>query len=48
MTRIRIAIASLMTAAAVLAGGAFVHHDAVASASHKGVVAGVIDCCDAP
>jgi hypothetical protein len=47
MTRIRIAVASLLAAVAVLAGGAIVHHDAAQSLSHKAVVAGEIDCCDA-
>lgn len=47
MTSIRIAIASLLAAVAVVAGGALAHHDAAPSASHKVVVAGEIECCDA-
>jgi type IV secretory pathway VirB2 component (pilin) len=46
MTSIRLAIASLLAAGAVLAGAAGVQHSAAASASHKTVVAGIIDCCD--
>jgi hypothetical protein len=43
MTSTRIAIASLLAAAAVLAGGAIAQHDAV---SHATVVASPVHCCD--
>jgi hypothetical protein len=46
MTSIRVAIASLLAAAAMLAGGALVQHKAEASVSHKVVVAGPITCCE--
>jgi hypothetical protein len=46
MISIRIAIASLLAAGAMLAAGALVQHSAAPSASHKTVVAGIIDCCD--
>ena len=46
MSSIRIAIASVLAAGAVLAGGALVHHNAAASVSHKVVVAGPTPCCD--
>jgi hypothetical protein len=46
MISIRIAIASLLTAAAVLAGGALAQHTATASVSHKTTVAGGIACCE--
>lgn len=45
MTSIRIAIASLLAAGALLAGGTVVQHSAAASVSHKIVVAGPIPCC---
>jgi hypothetical protein len=45
MTSIRIVIASLLAAVAMLAGGGLVHHDAAPSASHRTAVAGVVDCC---
>jgi hypothetical protein len=45
MTSIRVAIASLLAAAAMLAGGALVQHSE-ASVSHKVVVAGPITCCE--
>jgi len=48
MTKIRIAIASLLAAGTLLAGGALVQHSAAAGASHKTVVAGPIPCCDVP
>lgn len=46
MTSIRIAVASLLTAAAMFAGGALVQHNAAVSASHRTVVADPILCCD--
>jgi hypothetical protein len=45
MTSIRIAIASLLAAGAVLAGGAVAHNDAAVSAGHRIVVADPIPCC---
>ena len=45
MTSIRIAIASLLAAGALLAGGALVQHSGAASVSHKIVVAGITPCC---
>jgi hypothetical protein len=45
MTSIRIGVASLLAAAAMLAGGALVQHKAAPSVSHKVVVAGPITCC---
>ena len=45
MTSIRIAVASLLAAAAMLAGGALVQHNAPAGASHRIVVADPIPCC---
>jgi hypothetical protein len=46
MTSIRIAVASLLAAAAIVAGGALVQHTAAVSASHRTVVADPILCCD--
>jgi hypothetical protein len=46
MNSIRIAIASLLAAAAMLAGGAVIHHDATPRASHKIVLADPILCCE--
>jgi hypothetical protein len=46
MTSIRIAVASLLAAAAMFAGGALVQHNAVVSASHRTVVADPIPCCE--
>jgi len=45
MTTVRIAIASLLAAGALLAGGAVAQHSASASISHKTVVAGPVECC---
>ena len=45
MTSIRIAVASLLAAAAMLAGGALVQHNAAVSAGHKIVVADPIPGC---
>ena len=45
MTSIRIAIASLLAAGALFAGGAHVQHSAAATISHRIVVAGAIPCC---
>jgi len=45
MTSIRIAVASLLAAAAMLAGGALVQHNAPVDASHRIVVADPIPCC---
>jgi hypothetical protein len=45
---IRIAIASLLTAGALLAGGAVAQHTASASISHKTVLAGPVGCCGEP
>jgi hypothetical protein len=47
MTSIRIAIASLLAAGTLLAGGALAHHDGAASVSHKIVVASPEPCCEA-
>jgi len=47
MTSIRIAIASLLAAGALLAGGAFAQHNAGATVSHTVVVAGPEPCCEA-
>jgi hypothetical protein len=46
MTGIRIAVASLLAAAAMLAGGALVQHTAPVGASHRIVVADPIPCCE--
>jgi hypothetical protein len=46
MTSIRIAIASLLAAGALLAGGALAQHNAPVSASHSVVVAGPTPCCE--
>jgi hypothetical protein len=48
MNIIRIAIASLLAAGTLLAGGAVVQHNAAASVSHKTVVAGPVPCCGGP
>jgi hypothetical protein len=48
MTSIRIAIASLVAAGALLAGGALAQHNAGASVSHTVVVAGPVACCGDP
>jgi hypothetical protein len=45
MTSIRIAIASLLAAGTLLAGGAVAQHAAAARASHQTVVAGPVLCC---
>jgi hypothetical protein len=45
MTSIRIALASLIAAGALLAGGALAQHAAGASVSRTVVVAGVGPCC---
>ena len=45
MTSIRIALASLLAAGALLAGGALAQHSAGASVHHPVVVAGPIPCC---
>jgi hypothetical protein len=47
MISIRIVIASLLAAGAVLAGGALAQHNAGASVSHTVVVAGPLPCCEA-
>ncbi|HKD87926.1 MAG TPA: hypothetical protein VKB62_05295 [Streptosporangiaceae bacterium] len=47
MISIRIAIASLLAAGALLAGGVLAQHNQAASVSHKTVVAGPVLCCDA-
>jgi hypothetical protein len=46
MTSIRIAIACLLSAGALLAGGALPQHNARPSVSHTVVVAGPIPCCE--
>jgi hypothetical protein len=46
MNIIRIAIASLLAAGTMLAGGAVAQHSAAASISHKTVVASPVLCCD--
>ncbi|HUC22436.1 MAG TPA: hypothetical protein VMA73_06980 [Streptosporangiaceae bacterium] len=46
MISIRIAIASLLAAGAVLAGGALAQRAAGESVSHTVVVAGLMPCCD--
>ena len=48
MTSIRIAIASLLAAGTLLAGGAIVQHSASAGISHRTVVASPIPCCGDP
>ena len=49
MTSIRIALASLLAAASLLAGGAIAaQHSASVSISHKIVVAGPVTCCEDP
>jgi hypothetical protein len=47
MTSIRIAVASLLAAGALLAGGALAQHNAGTSASRAIVVAGLTPCCEA-
>jgi hypothetical protein len=47
MTSIRIAIASLLAAGTLLAGGAIAQHHDAASVSHAIVAAGPEPCCDA-
>lgn len=46
MTSIRIAIASLLAAGALLAGGALAQHNAGTSVSHTMVMAGPAPCCE--
>jgi hypothetical protein len=46
MTSIRIAVASLLAAAAMITGAALVHHNAAPSISHKIVMAGPEPCCE--
>ena len=49
MTTIRIAVASLLAAAALLAGGGVAQHNATAvtvSASHNTPLGGPVECCD--
>jgi hypothetical protein len=47
MTSVRIAIASLLAAGALLTGGAVAQHSAAAmTISHKTVLAGPVECCD--
>ncbi len=48
MTSIRIAIASLLAAGALLAGGAVVQHNVSVTMSHKTVVASPVGCCGEP
>jgi len=47
MISIRIAIASLLAAGALLGGGVLGQHNGAASVSHKIVLAGPVLCCDA-
>jgi hypothetical protein len=46
MTTVRVAIASLLAAGALLAGGAVAQHSAAASISHKIALASPEPCCD--
>jgi hypothetical protein len=46
MISIRIAIASLLAAGVLLAGGAYAQHNARASVSRTAVEAGPYPCCD--
>jgi len=46
MTSIRIAIASILAAGALLAGGALAQHSAGTIVSHAVVVAGPTPCCE--
>jgi hypothetical protein len=45
---VRIAVASLLAAGALLAGGAAAQHASSATISHKIVVAGADPCCGDP
>jgi len=47
MISLRIAIASLLAAGALLGGGVLGQHNGAASVSHKIVLAGPVLCCDA-
>jgi hypothetical protein len=46
MTSIRIALASILAAGALLAGGALAQHSAVAGVHHPVVMAGPEPCCE--
>jgi hypothetical protein len=46
MISIRIAVASLLAAGALLAGGALAQHISGVGVSHAVVVAGPIGCCE--
>lgn len=48
MTSVRIAIASLLAAGALIAGGAVAQHSPAASMSHRTVLAGPAPCCSDP
>lgn len=48
MTSVRIAIASLLAAGALIAGGAVAQHSPSASMSHRTVLAGPAPCCSDP
>lgn len=47
MTTVRIAIASLLAAGALLAGGTIAQHNSSTGISHRTVVAGPVLCCGA-